>query len=231
MPPRRRSPAPSPPNGDALRERPLVRAAIDRTMEDRYSAAADEIARIVDAAYRVIERTGEVAPTMRDLLSEAGLSTQAFYRHFPSKDDLLLVLLDDGRRRLANYLEHQMQKASTPADQVRAWARGVFAQAVDPAAAARTRPFLSNLGRLAEQYPDEQQASVDALVDLLEAAIAEGTAAGTVGSDDPRADALAVYHLVSSAMQSHVLAGTAPTKDEIEAYLSFIERALAIGAP
>lgn len=228
MSPRRPTTPPPTPPAEALRERPLVRAAINRTMEDRYTAAADEIARIVEAAYRVIERTGDVDPKMRDILSEAGLSTQAFYRHFPSKDDLLLVLLDDGRRRLADYLGHQMEKATTPTTRIQAWITGVLAQAVDPAAAARTRPFLSNLGRLAEQHPDEQQASVETVVELLTAAIDDAVAAGAAHSTDARADALATYHLVTSAMQTHVLARTSPSKAEIAGYLSYVERALRI---
>ena len=35
---------------------------------------------------------------MRDILREAKLSTPAFYRHFKSKDELFVMLLDDGRR-------------------------------------------------------------------------------------------------------------------------------------
>ncbi|HEU5151386.1 MAG TPA: TetR/AcrR family transcriptional regulator [Iamia sp.] len=219
-----RQPQPAP---DADRhESPLVQAAINRTLRDRYDAAAEEIARIVDAAYRVIERTGDVDPRMRDILSEAGLSTQAFYRHFPSKDDLLLVLLDDGRRRLAEYLEHRMEKTRTPPTAIRAWIEGVMAQAIDPGAAARTRPFLTNLGRLADQHPEAQQASIDAVVDLLEAAITEAVEDALAESPDPRADALAIYHLTTSAMQTHVLARTTPTPAEVKALVRFVDRAL-----
>lgn len=215
------------PTGD-LRERPLVQAAINRTMSARYDVAADEIARIVEAAYKVIERSGTVDPRVRDILSEAGLSTQAFYRHFPSKDDLLLVLLDDGRRRLADYLEHRMEKFTEPADRIRAWVEGVMAQAIDPAAAARTRPFLSNLGRLTEQHPDQQQASIETIVALLAGAIEEAVEAGMAKSPDCPADALSTYHLATSAMTNHVLARTTPTRAETEAIVSFTFRALEI---
>ncbi len=224
-------PRPRPTTPDAeLRESPLVQAAINRTLRDRYDAAAGEINRIVDAAYRVIERTGDVDPRMRDILSEAGLSTQAFYRHFPSKDDLLLVLLDDGRRRLAEYLAHRMEKARTPATAIRAWIEGVMNQAIDPGAAARTRPFLTNLGRLADQHPEAQQASIDAVVDLLATAIADAVEATLADSPDPRADALAIYHLTTSAMQTHVLARTTPTPAEVRALVRFVDRALDLGS-
>jgi AcrR family transcriptional regulator len=233
MPPPRSSPPPAdpalsgPPPPD-LRERPLIQAAINRTMSARYDVAADEIARIVEAAYQVIERSGTVDPRVRDILSEAGLSTQAFYRHFPSKDDLLLVLLDDGRRRLADYLEHRMDKVTRPAERVRAWIEGVLAQAVDPAAAARTRPFLSNLGRLTEQHPDQQQASVDTIVALLTGAIQDAVDVGEASTPDSAADALAIYHLATAAMTSHVLARTTPSPQENQSIVSFAFRALSI---
>lgn len=208
--------------------RPLVQAAINRSLSARYEAAADEVGRIIEATYRVIEHTGTVEPTIRDILAEAGLSTQAFYRHFPSKDALLLVLLDDGRRRLTEYLAHRMHKAHDPAAKVRTWIEGVLAQATDHDAAARTRPFLANMARLTEQYPDEQRAAVREMIDLLVTAIADGVARGTISSDTPSGDATAIYHLTISAMQSHVLARSTPPKAETEQVVSFSLRALGV---
>ena len=75
-----------------------------RSPSGRVAAATQEVEQLVEATYRVVSREGTVDPRVRDILLEAGLSTQVFYRHFRSKDDLLLVLLDDGRRRFADYL-------------------------------------------------------------------------------------------------------------------------------
>src|SRR5688572_12660528 len=102
-------------------EHPIVQSAIQRTLARRVEAYEDEVQRLVDATYRVIARTASVDPTVRDILAEAGLSTQAFYRHFRSKDELLVVLLDDGRRRIVDYLAHRMDKATTPEDKLRAF--------------------------------------------------------------------------------------------------------------
>ena len=149
----------------------LARRAVERSVADRQASYVKEIERIVDATYRVIAKTGSFDPPLRDILRESGLSTQAFYKHFRSKDELLLLLLDDGRRRLVGYLEHRMDKATTAEGRVKAWIEGVLAQAGQADAAARTRPFLANQDRLAEQFPAEQQASVDLLVTLLADAI------------------------------------------------------------
>ena len=145
----------------------LANRAVDRSLGDRRTQYAEEIQRVLEATYDLIEQTGNVDPSLRDILAASNLSTQAFYRYFQSKDELFLLLLDDGRRRLVGSLERRMNKATTAADRVRAWIEGVLAQASDKRAAGRTRPFLTDQDRLAEAFPREQQASVDLLVDLL----------------------------------------------------------------
>jgi AcrR family transcriptional regulator len=171
--------------------------AVERTIAERRDSYVEEIQRIVDATYRVIERTGQVDPSLRDVLKEAKLSTQGFYRCFQSKDELLLLLLDDGRRQLLSYLEHRMDRATTAEGRVRAWIEGVLHQASQPDAASRTRPFLANQDRLATAFPEEQQRSVDALVDL------------------------AVYHLAFGALHVALRRGEAPSAAETEHLVRF----------
>jgi AcrR family transcriptional regulator len=153
----------------------LANRAVDRSLGDRRTQYAEEIQRVLEATYDLIEQTGNVDPSLRDILAASNLSTQAFYRYFQSKDELFLLLLDDGRRRLVGSLERRMNKATTAADRVRAWIEGVLAQASDTRAAGRTRPFLTDQDRLAEAFPREQQASVDLLVDLRAARLREPT--------------------------------------------------------
>jgi len=168
----------------------------------------------------VIQTTGSLDPTLRDILRESRLSTQAFYKHFRSKDELLLLLLDDGRRRLLGYLKHRMDKATAPTAQIRAWIEGVLAQAANEDAAARTRPFLANRDRLAERFPAEQQASVDVLLDLLERAIA-----GLRGKRDEnrrvRRDAQAIYDVTFGALHTYLTHGTRPRQADIDHLVGF----------
>ncbi len=78
-------------------------------------------------------------------MAEAGLSNEAFYRHFKSKDALVTAILEDGGERLRSYLAHQMAKEATPEGQVRRWVEGVLAQA-DEDIAATTLAVLWNGG-------------------------------------------------------------------------------------
>jgi AcrR family transcriptional regulator len=221
------SSSPPPPAADVLDARPLVERAINRALSEQYAVAAQEVERIVEATYRVIEREGTIDPRIRDILEEAGLATQAFYRHFKSKDELLLVLLDDGRRRLAQYLRHRMEKAEGPVDEVRAWIEGILAQASNPDAAARTRPFVLGLQRLEEKYPDEQHASVALLIDMLESVVVEGTEGGTFGPVDAHLGTLFIYELAIGVMEGHLMRGTRPSPAETDQLVSFCLRGLA----
>ena len=194
----------------------LARRAVERSVADRQATYVKEIERIVDATYRVIADTGAFDPPLRDILRQSGLSTQAFYKHFRSKDELLLLMLDDGRRRLVGYLEHRMDKATTADGRVKAWIEGVLAQAGQPDAAARTRPFLANQDRLAEQFPEEQKASVDRLVTLLADAVEQAS-----GGRQSKRDAQVIYHAAFGALHRHLAGGTRPPAAEVDHLVRF----------
>src|SRR6185295_7774185 len=119
------------------------------------------------------------------------------------KDELMLLLLDDGRRQLLSYLEHRMERATSADAQVRAWIEGVLAQAAQAKAAGRTRPFVVNEARLAELFPEEHRTSIDLLIDQLATALA-----GRGRSAKARRDAEAIYHLVFGTLHQHLIAGT-----------------------
>jgi len=208
---------------------PLVKRAIDRALEKRTASATEDVERIIEATYRVIATSDTVDPGMREILREAGLSTQAFYRHFKSKDELLLVVLDDGRIRLAEYLRHRMDKVPPGLPRLRAWIEGMFAQASDPVASARTRPFIVNIYRLMDQYPDEHKRSINALVELVDGALAEAFATQQIIRKPTPADATSIYHLTVSPMETHIALSTKPTRAEVAAVVDFATRALVGG--
>ena len=205
----------------------LARRAVERSVADRHAEYTQEMRRIVEATYDLIERTGSLDPSLRDILAHTGLSTQAFYRLFRSKDELLLVLLDDGRRTLVAYLSARMATEPTPAAQVRAWIEGVLAQASTRRSADRTRPFLANEDRLSELFPDEQRESVDLLVGLLADPLAAMAPAGTP-DDSIRFDAEAVYRLVFGLLHSHLIQRTRPSAETVERTVRFCLRGAGV---
>jgi AcrR family transcriptional regulator len=191
--------------GSAARVEHAVAA---RTLQGRSEAYAEEIRRFLDATYAVMRRTGDVDPRVSDIVREAGLSNQAFYRHFRGKDELLVAVLADGQRQLVETLDARMHAVPPGTDRVRAWVEVVMAQARRPAAAANTRPFAINGLRLADRYPHEWSASRDELLAPLRVALADA-------GGDPD-DASLVYQLVMGTMQHALVRRETPTDDDVE---------------
>src|ERR687897_3086612 len=118
-----------------------------QTLSTRGAEYATEVRRLLDAALDVMRACGTTSrPRVADIVAAAGLSNDAFYRHFPSKDALVAALLEDGTERLRSYLAHQMAKENTPEGRVRRWVEGVLSQATDEDVAATTLAVLWNGG-------------------------------------------------------------------------------------
>lgn len=216
----------------------LARRVVERSAAERQAKLAEEMSRIVEATYDLVERTGNLDPSIREILAHTGLSTQSFYRYFRSKDELMLAMLHDGRRRLVQYLAHQMEKVPKPEDKVRAWIQGVMAQAATPSVAARTRPFFAGEDRLAEMFPDEHRESVEALEQLLIPPLAELSAparpspsskAPAVSRVKVRHDAEAIYRLTFATLHDHLAGREKPTPSTVEHLVKFIFRGLGNG--
>ena len=201
---------------------PIEDALADRAVAGRREQYAQEVRRLVDAAFAVTRRTGTLEPSVRDIVREAGLSNQAFYRHFPSRDALLLAVLADGRRQLVAYLEHRLAATSDPAAHVREYVDGIMAQARDRNAAEATRPFATNTTRLAASFPEEVAASRAQLLDILRPAV---TALGGTESDVEFVHDLAMTRMYDALMQGRV-----PGAHEVDALVAFCLGGIAHGA-
>lgn len=55
--------------------------------------------RILDAAYELFSRFGVSAIGIDRIVDEAGVAKMTLYRHFPSKEDLILAFLEERQRR------------------------------------------------------------------------------------------------------------------------------------
>jgi AcrR family transcriptional regulator len=185
-----------------------------RGVADREQAYADEVRRLLDAAFSVMRASGELEPRVSDIVRESGLSNQAFYRHFSGKDELFLAVLEDGRRQLVEYLERRMNDVPEGAPRVRRWVEGVLEQARNRDAAERTRPFAVNGTRLRDRFPAESRRAAELLLAPLRAAIA---AAG----GDPERDAEATYQLTMGSMNEHLLNRSPPSRDDVAHIVQF----------
>ena len=180
-----------------------------QTLAARGEAYAHEVRRLLDAVLEVMRRCGTTSrPRVADIVAAAGLSNEAFYRHFPSKDALVAALLDDGAGRLRSYLGHQMAKARDPEQQVRSWIEGVLSQSDDDIVAT-TRAVLWNGGSAGPESSGRHFASVP-VGGLLREPLVE------LGSTEPELDASIVVDAVFGRLTDALWQESQPTRVEID---------------
>ena len=204
----------------------LASRSVERTLERRRTAYADEVERLVAASFALIRENADLEPRVGEIVRAAGLSNQAFYRHFRSKDELLVTVLDTGIRRRVDYLAHRMETADTPQEKIDRFLQGMAAQALDPAAARATRPFALSRARLAERFPEEVAASERGLTALLRAAIAEALESGALPDADPERDAALLYDLAMGWLQRVLAQPQPPSAADAEHLLEFASHGL-----
>jgi AcrR family transcriptional regulator len=200
---------------------PVAARSARRALARREADHDDAVRRLVAASFALIAETGSLEPSVAAIVRRAGLSNQAFYRHFESKDELLLSVLDEGFRLLAGYLAHRVAGAADPRAKIRAWIAGVLEQALQGDAAAATRPFAISRARLAELFPDEVEASERELTRPLREAIAAAVADGTLPGADPERDTDAIYTLAMGWVQRRLSQREPARREEAEHLIGF----------
>jgi AcrR family transcriptional regulator len=191
----------------------VAEALADRAVADRRATYAAEARRLIDAAFVVMRRESTIDPGVRAVVQEAGLSNQAFYRHFASKDALLLAVLADGQRQLVAHLTRRVTSSDDPREQVERWITGVMAQARDKDAAEATRPFACNSARLADLFPTALDASRADLITSLTPAVR------ALGGDE--GDAELIRDLALARMNDAIAHRRVPSRTEVQRLIEF----------
>jgi AcrR family transcriptional regulator len=186
------------------RETPAIERAVERALAQQRATYSAEAERLVQAALALIRESGQLEPPVAAIVRRAGLSNQAFYRHFRSKHELLVAVLDHGIALLAEYLEARMAEATSPIERVRAWIRGMLDQALHPRGAEATRPFALARSLLAQHYPEEVASSERRLTALVRSAIDEARQARELPEADPATDAETLYHLTMGWLEARL---------------------------
>jgi AcrR family transcriptional regulator len=190
-----------------------------RTLAARTTSYTHEVRRLLDAALTVMGRCGTSSrPRVADIVAEAGLSNDAFYRHFPSKDALVAAMVEDGTERLASYVAHQMSKETTPAGQVCRWVEGVLSQAHGEVAAP-TLALMWNGGSSTGAVAAGRHPAAARLATLLHGPFAE------LGSVDPPFDASLAAHAALGTLSDYLWNTAEPTAADIAKIIHFCLRA------
>ena len=200
----------------------LAEAIALQKLAKRSTQYTDEVRRLLDAGLEVMRKSGTASsPRVADIVSAAGLSNDAFYRHFSSKEALVASIIEDGAARLVSYLQHQMAKARTPQGRVRRWVEGVLSQAADDDVAATTRAVLWNGGRISDSLGSNRPSHAAWLATLVREPF------GQLGSVDADADAMLASHAVIGMLSDFLWQTTQPTQLDVEHIVEFCLSAVA----
>lgn len=198
-----------------MSEPSLAERAALRAVDARVRTSEQDVRRLLDAGLALMTAGGaDKQPRITDIIRAAGLSNQAFYRYFASKDDLVAAVIDDGERRLIDYVQRQLAAAPVE-DSLRVFVEAVTSQAADPAVADATRAVMWNATRTF----DARGARTRQLQDRLSALLVGPLRA--LQTCDPERDAAVITGAVTSFMVDSLWRQTVPTAADIDHVLAF----------
>lgn len=201
-------------------DRSLAEQAAHRAVDARVRTSEQDVRRLLDEGLALIAAGGaDRPPRLTDIIRAAGLSNQAFYRYFASKDDLVAAIVDDGERRLVAYVGRQLAQAALP-DALRVFVEAVTSQALDPRVAAATRAVLWNAGRALDSGGTRSRQLHALLAELLAPSL------DALGSSDPARDAAVIAGAVTSFMLDSLWQQTPPEPADVRHLLAFCEAGL-----
>jgi len=191
--------------------------------------AQAERKRLLYAAREVLQRSGWWGFKVESVLRQASLSTRSFYRHFDKKSDLLLALLELELGGAAVHLRRVSDAAETPSEKVRAHVAATIDMAYRADLAKPSSLFASHWRELLPEYPEEIDSCLQRMMAPLVEAIEAGTARGEFHSEDPVADARAIFYLVAGMTADQAALGGVTPREEIEhIVIPFIGRAIGM---
>jgi AcrR family transcriptional regulator len=151
---------------------------------------------LLDAGMKVMRRNGFTEASLAEVLEVAGVSTRAFYRHFETKDALLVAMFDHDAAAVTERLRNAVGAAATARGAVDAWLDEYFDVFANPRRASRVRLLSSPAARGAVGYHDAWQRMIASQVAPLAEALERDD--GTVVSSDPSLDAASIMGVVEA---------------------------------
>ncbi|MFF0818633.1 TetR/AcrR family transcriptional regulator, partial [Rhodococcus sp. NPDC003318] len=121
----------------------------------RQASYDDEVRSLIRATQVVMLRNGcTEQPKLAEIVGEAGMSNQAFYRHFRSRDDVIVATYEQGLLSIHDYLEHRVFKESGLEARLAVWIDGNLTQIEDEELSELSRAVIWNVGQVARTKSD-----------------------------------------------------------------------------
>lgn len=210
---------------------PAAARGVEHALARHRQKYEDEVERLVDSTMAVMRESETADPTVSDILGRAGLSTSAFYRHFPTKDDLLVTLLERAHKVTLTHLVQRLGSVEDPVERIETWVRALLDLVRTPNSVTQNRPLLLAHPRMLQRFPDELNAGLGALARPLEQAVAQARADVGLPLGDPATDAhLALRQILGILIDSAAVAAPLP-RTTIDALVAYTVRAVLGSVP
>jgi TetR/AcrR family transcriptional regulator len=157
---------------------------------------AQQVRSMLDAALRLIREKGD-SFTTQELVKEAGVALQTFYRYFASKDELLLAVIADAMTDACARWEAAASELPDPIARLRFYITTIVEELDREVGEGGTARFVvSTHWRLHRVFPNELAEAEKPLADLLLIEINAATKAGLLRPSNPEWDAWFIVELV-----------------------------------
>jgi TetR/AcrR family transcriptional regulator len=176
------------------------------------SRGVEQAKAIVRAARRLIEVKGP-SFTTQELIKEAGIALQTFYRYFPGKDHLLLAVIEDIIEESCEEYKKGARKLSDPIERLRSYITATVNSLEGP----RKGPsfITAEHWRLQAIYPDEVSRATQPFTDLLLEEIRAASDEGRISPSDPEYSAWLITQLTMAVFHHYDCAGLAEPGERV----------------
>ncbi|WP_256789536.1 TetR/AcrR family transcriptional regulator [Frankia sp. AvcI1] len=170
--------------------------AVLRLAADDPDRAERERRAIIRAAHRLIGREGRAATPLEDILRGAGVNRRTFYRHFPSKDALVLTMQREAAAGVRDSLRAVVREAGDARAAAVAWIEELLAIGWDERASRDGRTFMTPEVGLVVGIADALEDIYAEHRGILAEVLAAGRTDGSLPAAQPEWDALAIHAVV-----------------------------------
>jgi AcrR family transcriptional regulator len=175
--------------------------------------AIDRAQGIVDAARRLIDLKGAEFTT-HQLVREAGVAIQTLYKHFESKDAVILAALEDMVVENSHRMEEVGAEFPDPVERLRFYVFTVICS-LHPDVPNSGRFLAAEHWRLFQLYPDEVATATRSVAEILARQLRAAEAAGLLAPADIDYGAWLGNQLLLSVYHHHTFAKSDEAPDAI----------------
>lgn len=157
---------------------------------------------VLAAGHRLVLERGTNFTT-HELVKEAGVALQTFYRYFGGKDQLLLALIADLIRGHCATLVAGAEGITDPAERLEHHVRSTLRTLATPAQVAGAQFITAEHWRLVQLFPADVAAATQPVTDLVREELVAGRAAGVLRPRNPERDAWLITKTIMSTYHEY----------------------------